>query len=649
MRSITKFLHLFIVLTTLPGYVSLRGQDPLSVDLSAYRSQPGLTATAVDDTLSLSWRGAEEAELNLRFVLQNGVPTIARLSIKPTGGYSQTIATNLQPEYRIVSGLRRVTQQQTEPLEEMGVPLTAEKLDEIKWEAFWDAPLYLDDKPPLSHGGSIPAAEAFANHPGMPRRLDEIRRATAVYSVTSCRVRTNGARLEISFPGVKAGIFAGTLRYDVYRGTNLIRQTLIAATIATSVAFKYDAGLTGLPATGARLIWNDLTQRPQELPLSDRVDQNPIRLKVANRILAVQTPTGSLAAFPPPHRFYWTRESEEVLEYGWYRQHDHLFSFGIRQAEVEDDPEFYHNFALYSARPNTDQQMPVFFYVDPGNGQEATDRALAFTNKDYFRPLPGHKVMGHHYHAGLVKRVRAAGGLEQRINDVTTMKGIGVNIYGVIDGARGPGRKDKGELYLQDLHDYYEAARLQSDAEFLLMPSDENSTGGRAPFLGGHYDILPSKPIYWRPARLPGQPLSEPHDKYGTVYNLGTPADMLAMTELENVLISLPHPGAKRSTGFPEAIIDSAHFRHPNYFGLGYRWGMGIDASEIRLGEYRFLRMWDETNNALTAAGYAPKFALAISEARSDIGSRGKPPYGRRYVRHVPRQLPEDRLRTYGR
>lgn len=58
---------------------------------------------------------------------------------------------------------------------------------------------------------------------------------------------------------------------------------------------------------------------------------------------------------------------------------------------------------------------------------------------------------------------------------------------------------------------------------------------------------------------------------------------------------------------------------------------MGIDASEIRLGEYRFLSLWDETNNWMAARNRPLKFALGISEARSDIGDRGKPPYDDTY------------------
>ena len=37
-------------------------------------------------------------------------------------------------------------------------------------------------------------------------------------------MKTDGARIEVTFPGVEAGIFSGSLQYTVYRGTNLLRQ-----------------------------------------------------------------------------------------------------------------------------------------------------------------------------------------------------------------------------------------------------------------------------------------------------------------------------------------------------------------------------------------------------------------------------------------
>jgi hypothetical protein len=603
--------------------------DPIQADLSRYEPQTGLTAEVEGDNLLIRWEGENESELQLSFSINQGVPTIRELLIRPSDGAWQTIATDVVPEYRIVSGLRRVTQQQTEPLEELGVELTSEKLEEIKWDAFWDAPLYVSDEPPRSHKSSIPAAEPFASHPGMPRRPEEISRVTATFRAQGCEVRTNGARLEIIFPGVQAGVFSGHLQYDIFKGSNLIRQVLVAKTEEPSVAFKYDAGLTGLLLTdNSRLAWRDLASNWQDYQLGGRVNEQPAIVKSNNRLMAAELPEGAIAAFPPPHSFYWARESEENLGYSWYRKDSkEAFSFGIRQAELEEDPEFYHNFALYNARPGSQQRMPVFFYVSPGGGKEAIEAALRFTHGDRFKPLPGYKVMGHHYHVGLVKRLTEHGGFDYRLNDIESMKAIGVNVYGVIDGVRGPGRHDRGEKFLQGLANYYEAARSQSDKDFLLMPNDENSTGGRPPFLGGHYDLIMPRPVYWRPQRQPGQPVVDQHPEYGTVYNVGSPSDMMTMSEHADVLLSMPHPRAKGSTGYPDAIKDEPHFLHENYFGLGYRWGMGIDASEIRLGESRFLKLWDEANNWMAARNLPPKFALAISEARSDYGEQGKPPY----------------------
>lgn len=491
----------------------------------------------------------------------------------------------------------------------------------------------MEDEPPLTHGSSIPARQPFANHPGMPRNPEEIVRAVARYRTTECTVRTNGARLEIIFPGVEAGIFAGYLQYDVFKGSNLIRQTLMAQTSQPSAAFKYDAGLTGLPLQPtSQLLWRDLARQWQKQRLAGPISQGPANVQGANRLIAAQLSGGSLVAFPPPHSFYWARETEQNLGYGWYRKDsDQTFSFGIRQAEKEIDLEFEQNFALYNARPGTWQRMPVFIYLSPDPAEQAVEKALAFTHHDRFRPLPGYKVMGSHYHVGLVERLQELGGPDNRLNDVETLKGIGINIFGVIDGVRGAARHDLGEAFLASQAEYYDAARQQSDQDFLVMPNDENSTSGRGYELGGHHDLLLSKPTFWLNDRQPGQPLTAQHPRYGTVYHLGSPADLMEMAERENALISMPHPRAKGSTGYPDAIKDSPQFLDKNYFGLGYRWGMGIDASEIRLGEYRFLTLWDEANNWMAARNLPPKFALAISEVRSDYGDRGKPPHDDTY------------------
>ena len=60
-----------------------------------------------------------------------------------------------------------------------------------------------------------------------------------MFSASSCEVKSDGAGLTVTFPGMKLGIFDGNLRFTVYRGTNLIQMDAIARTNQPSVAYKY--------------------------------------------------------------------------------------------------------------------------------------------------------------------------------------------------------------------------------------------------------------------------------------------------------------------------------------------------------------------------------------------------------------------------
>lgn len=631
--------------------------DPLHADLATYQAIPGLVATVAGESLTVTWDGDHNAELRLKFGIEGGTPTIQELALRAKGGAWRTLATNVRPEFRVVSGLRRITQQQLRPdsIQALGGKVSPEvwelyrkngewvdqavkegqiKIEDVerwKWDAFWDSPLYVEGsgvRPP-SHGTSIPPLHGIFDQPGLPRQPEEITRATASYQATGCTVRTNGARLEITFPGVELGVFAGKLEYDVFKGSNLIHQIVLAKTEKPSVAFKYDGGITGLPITPeSRVVWRDLSNRAQNYEFGGPVSGGAVTVWNNNRVIAAELKGGSLAVFPTPHSFYWARESSQNLGYAWYRKDTAAtFSLGVRQAENEEDPEFFHNFTLYSARPGTWQRMPVFLYVSPDAAGTALDAALAFTHGDRFKALPGFQVMGSHYHVGFLGRLEKSGSLDTRLNDIDAAKGIGINIYGIIDTNNG--RKGQGRLAAQA--EYYEAARQHSDRNFLIMPNEELTGGPMALELGGHSDIMISKPIYWIAKRAAGQPLVTTDPKYGKVYNLGTAADMIEMSHLENVVIYEPHPRSKGSTGFPDAIKDKPHFLDENFRGLGWRWGMGIDASEIRLGQIRVLDLWDEMNNWMAARDLPPKFLQAISEARSDIGERGRPSYDDNY------------------
>ena len=620
--------------------------DPLTCNLSAYKAQSGLTAAVSDNTLTLTWDGEKGAEVRMRLTVENGTPTIKDLAVRGKGGQWTTLAANATAEYRVVSGLRRATDQQLKPLQDLKIPITPAILDQIRWEAFWDAPLNVPGDS-IAHGGSTPPVDGIANQPGLPRQPEEITRASAEYRVNGCEVKSNGARIEASFPGVKLGVFDGRLEYQVYKGSSLIRQAIVAKTEQPAVAYKYDAGLKGLTIQPkSQMVWRSNTSNLWvDYKFGGPKNEAPVGLKTANRLLAADMTGGSIAVFPPPHNFFWARETEFNLGYNWYRKDgDSSYAFGVRQAEGEEDPAWQghgpedrrQNYALYSARPGTWQRMAVYFYVSHEPAQAAIQSALAYTRDDHYKPVPGYKVLATHFHTGMVRRLQMVGGLDQTIPDFDLMKGAGVDIFAPIDGGGGGGA-GAGDLAvppgggrggrggapaaaqaggfgrgdrLKNLELYYQAAKIHSDKNFLILPDEENTAGN----LGGHTDFLLSHPVYWTPTRAAGQPFVEDHPTYGKVYHVGSRDDAMEMAKRENMLVFMPHPRSKGSTGYPDAVKNDAHFVHENYRGIGFRWGMGVDGSETRLCEYRCLALLDDMNNWVADKPTPPKYAWAITE-----------------------------------
>ena len=103
---------------TLTLVASTVSADPLTCNLTGYKAMPGLTAAVADDTLTVTWDGDNNQELRLRLAIDGGTPTIKELAVRKKGGQWARSPRNVTPEFRVVSGLRRATQQQTEPLRE---------------------------------------------------------------------------------------------------------------------------------------------------------------------------------------------------------------------------------------------------------------------------------------------------------------------------------------------------------------------------------------------------------------------------------------------------------------------------------------------------------------------------------------------------
>src|SRR5438477_531256 len=117
--------------------------DASSCNLSQYKPASGLTAAADQESLLVSWSGQNGAELRARYAIDGGQPVVRELAVKKAGGQWTTIGRHLAPEYHVVSGVRRMADDQANPLRAAGIELTEDVINKNRWYAFWDAPLVM--------------------------------------------------------------------------------------------------------------------------------------------------------------------------------------------------------------------------------------------------------------------------------------------------------------------------------------------------------------------------------------------------------------------------------------------------------------------------------------------------------------------------
>ena len=175
---------------------------------------------------------------------------------------------------------------------------------------------------------------------GRTAHPSEIKRAAVSYKSDACRVDTDGDRVSVTFNGLTLGIFSGDLQFTVYKGSNLLRQEAIAKTDAPSVAYIYKAGLKGFHiADDTQLTWRDTSQVWQQQHFGGRGEpsagQSPRAQSAGDSGCRRRLgEPGSLAIFPPPHKFFFARENEVNLGYVYYRKDDdRSFSLGVMQPE----------------------------------------------------------------------------------------------------------------------------------------------------------------------------------------------------------------------------------------------------------------------------------------------------------------------------
>ena len=606
--------------------------DPIVCDVKEYRAGIGPTATVDGDSVTVTW-GQSGSTARASFVIQNGRPLIRELAVRAKDGTWRILARDLAPEFEVTSGVRRISNQQLAPLiSELHQEITPELIEREKWQAFWDAPLLVPGT--ASRVRPTAPGEAAERNPGLPRKPEEIRRASATYNATGCRLKTDGRRLEITFPGLSLGIFAGDLRFTVYSGTTLLRMEAIAKTDGPSVAYKYEAGLDGFSTNlTTRVVWRDTAGDPEQYRFGGLSNEHRVGLKARNRILVAEASGASIATFPPPHSFFFAREVETNLGYVWYRKDTGTrFGIGVRQPDHEQLSEYEQNFALYNAPPGTWQRMAVYFYLSPGTAESVRDGALAFTHNDRFKPLARYKVMVNHLHTRFTEQIRAEGSLDGYTQELAAMKAMGINIVGLSDFHDDLHKFDPGALRLQDQHDYAVASAKASDDDFLVLPWEE------ADSFGGHQNVAWPHNVYWTYGRKAEQPFSEDIAPYGKVYHVGSPEDFQRILDSENGYWFYAHQRTKGSTGYPDATLNGASVRNDRNLGLSFKPGMGMDLSQARQCEWRCFDALDMMNNAIANSGLRPKYMFA------DIDTYRKAPEDDLYPQFPVTYVKIDRL-----
>ncbi len=337
--------------------------------------------------------------------------------------------------------------------------------------------------------------------------------------------------------------------------------------------------------------WTDtegkLRREAADLGSQDRAVQ------VRHRAIVAEREGGSVACFPPPHQFFYPRDFTDNQKTVWFgRNHRGLeekTGFGIRQTEKGGG-----NFTpWFNAPPGTEQRLGVFYLLTRGNAEHALAEALKYTHGDRFETLPGYKKVTSHWHMALTVAAMA----EQKRNSTRTLpdavrmlREMDVNIVHLAEFHGDGHPQDPGPLRLPEMEAMFAECRRLSDESLLFLPGEEANV-----HIAGHWLYLFPKPVYWIMKRGKDEPFSQADPKYGTVYRVGSIADMVRLLEIEHGLAWTAHPRIKSSNYQPDSYKDEAFYRSDSWLGATWK-AMPADLSRDRLGE-RCLDLLDDMAN----------------------------------------------------
>jgi hypothetical protein len=511
-------------------------QTPVPLDLTGVRPGP-IAVVGGGNSVTVSWPDETARIWRATFSLDPAQPLIATI-----GADGEPVVRGARPFYRGETGKRRGG-----------------------WYAFFDDP---------------------TSHP------DGTHHVQSTFKLTAASARSIGERVEIVFDGLRMGSFAGSLAYTFYPGSRLIHQEAVMTTADADVAYYYDAGLD-MAAAADREPGNNMRTEAAyydtsgELRRSTLNGLQPERVPVQARYrtLAMKTAGGSVAVFPAPHQYFFPRDFTSNLGYVWHRAWRGRVSLGIRQLR-DENWQFY---PWVNAPPGRPQRMSVFLLLSAAAPETALAHVLRYTNADRFPALAGYKTLSTHWHLAYTVQAMAKG-FDWTPPFKPVLKAMGVDASMIMDFHGDGHPADLTDLRLDELHAYFGALRAQSDPDFLLIPAEEANV-----HLGGHWALVFPKPVYWFMNRPAGGAFTSTHQKYGKVYSVADAKEMLELVRREGGYMYQTHPRTKGSTGFPDKILATDHFRDASYLGAGWK-AMPSDLSSPRLGD-RALDLLDDLSN----------------------------------------------------
>ena len=523
------------VLAILFASAAIGAAQSITADISGVRPGP-IQVSSDAGALRVRWPDERGRSWTATFSLDIKEPLISTVAVE-----DRVVITGGRPFYRCETGRRRGG-----------------------WDNFFDFP------------------------PGAP---EGTRSFFAEFKPSKATARSQGERVELSFDGLQAGIFSGALRYIFYPGSRLIEQQAAMTTREPDVAYFYDAGLRMAEAAdltpggtmNSEVSYYDPTGSFQTFVPPYGSERRP--LAVRYRAIAARTGAGSVAVFPPPHRYMFARDYTTNMGYVWYKAWRGNVSLGIRQLP-DDDTSFY---PWMNAPPGTEQQMQLFILVDDGRAHSTLDYVARYTHADKFEKLPGYITFAPHWHLAYTMQARDRN-FDWEPPFKPAMKAAGIDAAMIMDYHGDGHPRDTGTLRIEELRDYVRACRVQSDKGFLIIPAEEANV-----HLGGHWALVFPKPVYWHMERSADRPFIEKAASFGTVYNTANAKEVWDMVKRENGYVYQTHPRTKGSTGYPDAIKDTDYFRDSRWLGAGWK-AMPSDLSSPRLGERAFKTI-DDMNN----------------------------------------------------